>query len=197
VSRPLYPRVIELPVHEVYQSGDDAESRIYCGLVSSLDECPGACRVNFPECCLRNWLRVTTGSMIANSVAMKRVLLVEDSDDVLCLLQMELEWRGYRVDAAPNARAALTALERARPDVIVSDLGMPEMDGFELIRRIRANPALSSVPAIALTGAVMDKDVQQAIALGFTAHIAKPVEADELESRIEQLTARGLDLKAG
>jgi CheY-like chemotaxis protein len=128
---------------------------------------------------------------------MKRVLLVEDSDDVLCFLQMELEWRGYRVDAAPNARAALTVLERARPDVIVSDLGMPEIDGFELIRRIRANPALSSVPAIALTGAVMDKNVQQAIALGFTAHIAKPVEADELENRIEQLTARGLDRKAG
>jgi CheY-like chemotaxis protein len=146
---------------------------------------------------LQNWSRFTTGSAIANCGVMKRVLLVEDSADVLCLLQMELEWRGYRVDAAPNARAALTALERARPDVIVSDLGMPEMDGFELIQLIRANPGLSSVPAIALTGAVMDKDVQQAIALGFTAHIAKPVEADELENRIEQLTACWLDRKAG
>src|SRR5438105_2712452 len=128
---------------------------------------------------------------------MTRVLLVEDSADVLYLLRMELEDMGYEVDAEADAKAALAAAERQRPDVIVSDLGMPEMDGFQFILRIREIPGLALVPAIALTGASLDRDVQQALAFGFTAHITKPVEAKELANRIELLTARRLQRKAG
>ena len=128
---------------------------------------------------------------------MTRVLLVEDSADVLYLLQMELQDMGFDVDAAPDAKSALIAAEHQRPDVIVSDLGMPGVDGFEFIRRIRENAALATVPAIALTGAGRDRDVQQALAFGFTAHITKPVEAKELANRIELLTARRFQRKAG
>ncbi|OLE33109.1 MAG: hypothetical protein AUI36_28705 [Cyanobacteria bacterium 13_1_40CM_2_61_4] len=128
---------------------------------------------------------------------MTRVLLVEDSADVLDVLQIELEWMGYEIDATVDAKTALAAAERQHPDVIVSDLGMPGMDGFEFIRRIREIPGLASVPAIALTGASLDRDVQQALAFGFTAHLTKPVEAKELASRIELLTARRLQRKAG
>jgi two-component system CheB/CheR fusion protein len=127
---------------------------------------------------------------------MTRVLLVEDSVDVLEVLQIELEGSGYEVDTATDAEAALLSAERARPDVIVSDLGMPGMDGLEFIRRVRRNAALASVPAIALTGASRDKDVQQALALGFTAHLTKPVEIRDLICRIEQLTAQRLRRKA-
>ena len=128
---------------------------------------------------------------------MTRVLLVEDSADVLYLLRMELEDMGYEVDAEADAKAALAAAERQRPDVIVSDLGMPVIDGFEFIRRVREIPGLASVPAIALTGAGLDRDIQQALAFGFTAHLMKPVEAKELVNRIELLTARRLQRKAG
>ncbi|HLH31795.1 MAG TPA: response regulator [Terriglobia bacterium] len=128
---------------------------------------------------------------------MTRVLLVEDSADVLYLLQIELEWMGYEVDAAADANTALEAIERVRPDIIVSDLGMPGMDGFEFIRRVKAIPWLTGVPAIALTGATGDKDIQRAIASGFTAHVVKPVEIAELAQKIEQLTSRRLRRQAG
>ena len=127
---------------------------------------------------------------------MTRVLLVEDSADVLYLLQLELEWMGYKVDASTDAATALAAAQRIPPDVIVSDLGLPEINGFEFIKRIRQMPALASVPAIALTGASMDGDIQQALAFGFTMHLTKPVEAAELGKRIESLTARWLQRKA-
>ena len=128
---------------------------------------------------------------------MTRVLLVEDSADVLDCLQIELECMGYAVDATTDAGAALAVAERQRPDVIVSDLGMPVIDGFEFIRRVREIPGLGSVLAIALTGAGLDRDIQQALAFGFTAHLMKPVEAKELVNRIELLTARRLQRKAG
>ena len=129
---------------------------------------------------------------------MKRVLLVEDSVDVLCLLQVELELAGYHVDAAMSAELALAkAVRTSPPDVIVSDLGMPGMDGFEFIRRIRKTAGFASVPAIALTGSSSDRDVQYALSVGFTAHVSKPVDAGELAGRIEQLTARRLKRRAG
>ena len=128
---------------------------------------------------------------------MTRILLVEDSEDVLYLLRLQLEWMGYVVDAVSNATAALEAASRIRPDVIVSDLGMPDMDGFELIRQIRKHRDLSSVPAIALTGASTDTDIQRAISSGFTAHLTKPIDAADLSGKIEQLTVRSIQRKAG
>jgi two-component system CheB/CheR fusion protein len=128
---------------------------------------------------------------------MTRVLLVEDSPDVLAVLQLELEWLGYQIDAASDATAAIDAARRVRPDIIISDLGMPGVDGFEFIRRVRGIPDLASVPAIALTGSTSDRNVQQALAFGFTAHVAKPVEIADLAKKIEQLTSRRLRRKAG
>ena len=128
---------------------------------------------------------------------MTRVLLLEDSPDVLHVLQLELELMGYDIDASTDAATAICAAMRARPDVIISDLGMPGVDGFEFIRRVRAIPSLASVPAIALTGTTSDRDVQQALASGFTSHVLKPVEISELARRVEQLTSRRLRRKAG
>jgi CheY-like chemotaxis protein len=128
---------------------------------------------------------------------MTRVLVVEDSPDVLYVLQLELEWMGYQIDAASDAAAAIDAAMRIRPDVIVSDLGMPGVDGFEFIRRVRNIPDLASVPAIALTGSTSDRNVQQALAFGFTAHVVKPVEIADLAKKIEQLASRRLRRKAG
>jgi two-component system CheB/CheR fusion protein len=130
-------------------------------------------------------------------MTMTRVLLLEDSEDVLYLLQIELEWLGYEVEATTDAEAALAASRRTPPDVIVSDLAMPDMDGFEFIQRIRATPTLRSVPAIALTGSGMDQDVERALAVGFTAHILKPIEVHDLVEQIRQLSARCLQGKAG
>lgn len=128
---------------------------------------------------------------------MTRVLLVEDSEDILYLLRLQLEGMGYVVETAGSATLALAAAIKARPDVIVSDLRMPDIDGFEFLRRVRCVRTLTSVPAIALTGASMDSDVRQAIASGFTVHLTKPVDATELSKMIKRLTARYLQRKAG
>ena len=128
---------------------------------------------------------------------MTRILLVEDSEDVLYLLRLQLEWMGYVVEAAANATAALEAAIRVRPDVIVSDLRMPDIDGFEFIRQVRRHRDLVLVPAIALTGTCMDSDIRQAISSGFTTHLTKPVDASELSKKIEQLTVRCIRRKAG
>ena len=128
---------------------------------------------------------------------MTRILLVDDSEDVLYLLRLQLESIGYAIDAATDATAALEVAQRTPPDVIVSDLRMPDIDGLEFIRRVRHIQSLASVPAIALTGASSDSDVQQAICNGFTAHLVKPAEATELSKLIEQLAPRGAQRKAG
>jgi two-component system, chemotaxis family, CheB/CheR fusion protein len=128
---------------------------------------------------------------------MTRVLLVEDSADVLYLLNLELEWRGYEIHTAADAMTALEAARQVLPDIIVSDLGLPDVDGFEFIRRVRGLPKLARIPAIALTGAALDIDVQRALASGFTAHLVKPVEAAELSRKIDELTSRRLKRKAG
>jgi CheY-like chemotaxis protein len=124
-------------------------------------------------------------------------MLVEDSVDVLLLLQMELESLGYEVIPASDADTALAAARRCRPDIIVSDLRMPGTDGIQFIQQLRQIPGLASTPAIALTGATLEKDVQQALASGFSAHLVKPVEAVELDRRIRQFTALRLHRKAG
>jgi CheY-like chemotaxis protein len=138
-----------------------------------------------------------TGIPIALILPMKRVLLVEDSADVLYVIQLELEWMGYEVHTATDADSAFEIAVRTPPDIIVSDLGLPGIDGFEFLRHVRRTPILASVPAIALTGAAMDEDIQRALAAGFTAHVAKPVEAADLGKQIAQLTARRLKRKAG
>src|SRR5262245_46184044 len=99
---------------------------------------------------------------------MKRILIVEDSDDVLYILQMELECAGYSVEPAHDAMTALELARRMRPDVIVSDLRMPAIDGFEFIRRIRQIPGLAATPAVALTGFSSQKEIKHALAAGFT-----------------------------
>ncbi|HET6899630.1 MAG TPA: response regulator, partial [Vicinamibacteria bacterium] len=96
-----------------------------------------------------------------------------------------------RVTRADSAAAALEALERSRPDVIVSDLGMPEEDGYGFIREVRARPAGrgGDVPAIALTAYVADHDRDRSLAAGFQLHLAKPMDPGLLVQAIADVVA--------
>lgn len=111
-----------------------------------------------------------------------QVLVVEDEDDARELLKTILESRGAHVSAARSAAEALAALDRAVPDVIVSDIGMPVEDGYSLMKRIRQRPATAggSVPAVALTAYAAERDRQQALAAGYQAHMPKPFEPNDL-----------------
>ena len=118
------------------------------------------------------------------------VLLIDDQQDVADLVKMELEALGYTVFTAADGQAGLDLAARNVPDIIVSDIKMPRMGGFEMIRRLRNTPGLASVPVIALTGLGMKKNVVAALAAGYDAHLSKPVEASELSATIQNLMAQ-------
>ena len=117
------------------------------------------------------------------------VLVVDDEADARTLLREILEQCGARVTTASSTVEALAALEQARPDVLVSDIGMPNEDGYDLIRRIRAleKERGGRLPAVALTAYVGEDDRRRAISAGFHAHVAKPVELTKLATLVESL----------
>jgi NO-binding membrane sensor protein with MHYT domain/CheY-like chemotaxis protein/nitrogen-specific signal transduction histidine kinase len=124
-----------------------------------------------------------------------KVLLVDDADDTLDVLQQILRHSGATIMAASNAGTALTLLEREQPDVIVSDIGMPDIDGFELMRRIRRRTASAggSIPAIALTAFTRQDDRHKAMQAGFNDYLAKPVEPALLVAHIAQAAGVGVN----
>ena len=103
------------------------------------------------------------------------------------MLRATLEARGFRVTGFASATETLDVLPKNSVDLIISDIGMPVMDGFEMIRRLRELPDYQSVPAIALSGYASQKDASSAIAAGFDAHVSKPVDPRELIALVEQL----------
>jgi PAS domain S-box-containing protein len=119
-----------------------------------------------------------------------RILFIEDSVEILNLMRIELGELGFDVLTASDARTGLEMAYGQRPEVIVSDIKMPGMDGYEFVRRLRDAPELSAIPVIALTGFGMPQDVEKALAAGYTAHLCKPVEIDQLASLIRKLATR-------
>lgn len=118
-----------------------------------------------------------------------QILIVDDDDDTREFTAFLLEQSGAIVTTAASARAAIAAFAQAAPDLLLSDIGMPQMNGYELIRQIRALPQGSQTPAIALTAYAGEADYQQAIAAGFQAHLAKPVDLNLLLRLVHDLMA--------
>src|SRR5262249_46050348 len=118
-----------------------------------------------------------------------RVLVVEDDRDTLEMVKVILENRGAAVITAPSARDALKALESSRPDALVSDLAMPDQDGYELIEQIRRRGPErgGDIPAIALTAYARTEDRIRALTAGFQMHVPKPVDPDELVVAVANL----------
>lgn len=120
-----------------------------------------------------------------------RILLVEDDDGTRQMLARLLEDGGAFVSAASSAMEALDILTEVRPTLIVSDIGMPDMDGYELVRRIRLRTDIwAKTPAVALTAFARPEDRQQALAGGFDAHLTKPVNSVELLNEVRKIASR-------
>jgi len=119
-----------------------------------------------------------------------RILVVDDNADGRTLTSMVLTQAGASVRAAASVREALQMLDAERPDVLVSDIGLPDEDGYGLIRRIRAREAEhgGSLPAVALTGYARAEDRARILAAGFQAHVPKPVDPIELAAAIATIT---------
>lgn len=120
------------------------------------------------------------------------ILVVDDDTDTREFVAFILESAGATVVTAASAIAALTTFTQAPPDLLLSDIGMPEMDGYTLIRQIRQLPSEQGGerPAIAFTAYAGEMNQQQALAAGFQMHISKPVEPDYLIATINKLMAR-------
>jgi PAS domain S-box-containing protein len=124
------------------------------------------------------------------ALAGKRVLVVEDDDDGRAVLVRILEESRARVSQAANVEQAMKAVENAPPDLIASDIGLPDEDGYAFIRRLRALPADrgGNTPAVALTAYARAEDRSEAMAAGFDSHLAKPVDPKELIAVLSTLS---------
>jgi CheY-like chemotaxis protein len=120
------------------------------------------------------------------------VLVVEDAADTLEMLRVLLAARGYEVVACATADEALRVAAAGSFDIIVSDIGLPGTNGYEMLGRIRRElPHLARVPALAVTGYASERDAELARGAGFADHLAKPFEPAELAERIARLLAAG------
>jgi signal transduction histidine kinase/DNA-binding response OmpR family regulator len=121
-----------------------------------------------------------------------RVLAIDDEPDSLSLVAELLEASGARVKTAPSATEGLAALEGEAPDVVVVDLGMPFMDGFQFIDRVRrhTDPRIQSLPVAALTAYARSGDRMKAFQAGFNVHLAKPIDPAELVTAVGALARR-------
>ena len=126
-----------------------------------------------------------------------RVLLIEDSEDILFLMKAELEALGHTVITAINGQLGLEAARAHLPDLIVSDVKMPVLDGYQLMRTLRGIADLSATPAIALTGFGSKADIERALAAGFDACLSKPAKLEEVGLLIRKLTEKKIAVPAG
>jgi CheY-like chemotaxis protein len=119
-----------------------------------------------------------------------RVLLVEDNLDTLEMLKFIFDGAGAEVTCASSVDEALKALDRFRPDALVSDIAMPDRDGYELIREVRSREPErgGKIPAVAVTAYARAEDRMQVLAAGYQMHIAKPISPDELIAVVASLT---------
>ena len=117
----------------------------------------------------------------------RTALVVDDVADVTEMLAVVLSHAGYSVVTAASAPAALKALRERQFDVIISDIGMPEMNGYQLAREVRTLPGYETVPMVAVTGYSMFDDKERSTKAGFNAHMTKPIDPRALLDLIEQL----------
>ena len=128
-----------------------------------------------------------TGFLKRDFAKGKSALVVDDVSDVTEMLAVLLTHAGYKVVTASSARMALAAAQESHFDVIISDIGMPEMNGYQLAREIRKLPGYQGVPMVAVTGYSMFDDKERSLNAGFNAHLTKPIDPRTLLNLIEQL----------
>ena len=119
---------------------------------------------------------------IATPPAPLHILIVDDNVDAAAMLAMLLEASGHRISVKHDAATALEGARQSPPDVCLLDIGLPEMDGNELARRLRADPATAGAKLIAITGYGQERDRERTAAAGFDHHLIKPVDTNQLAS---------------
>jgi CheY-like chemotaxis protein len=122
-------------------------------------------------------------------VAPKRVLIVDDNQDATEMMSALLEGYGHQTRVAYDGPHALELAHEFEPHIVFLDIGLPELDGFQVARRMRKIPACAEIPIIALTGYALESDRQRALQSGFSAHLAKPADLARIEHEVEMAPA--------
>jgi two-component system cell cycle response regulator DivK len=120
---------------------------------------------------------------------MKRILMVEDTEDNRQIIRDLVSAVGYELIEAADGAEGLAMAEKEKPDLILMDIQLPIMDGYETTRRIKANPALKHIPVIAVTSYALSGDEAKTRAAGCDAYVAKPFSPRQLLAKINELLA--------
>jgi len=118
---------------------------------------------------------------------MKTVLIAEDNPVNRELLRELLEIRGYTVSEACNGQEALAMVEQSPPNILLLDIGMPLLDGFAVVRKLRENPRFTSLPVVAVTAYAMQGDREKVMRSGFDGYLSKPVNSSSLVQELDRL----------
>jgi two-component system, OmpR family, response regulator MtrA len=115
------------------------------------------------------------------------VLIADDDADILSLVKAVLERSGHEVVAASDGAEALASVRARKPDLVVLDIAMPEVDGLEVLRRLRADPTTSELPVVLLSARAQEADVERGFAIGASAYLKKPFSPRELSEHVAEL----------
>lgn len=117
----------------------------------------------------------------------KRILIVDDEPNIVLSLEYLLKRAGHETAVAPDGEAALAALAERTPDLVVLDVMLPKLNGFELCERIRADPRWSGTKVLMLTARGRDTEVARGLRLGADAYVTKPFSTKDLMARVDEL----------
>lgn len=115
------------------------------------------------------------------------ILYIEDNADNMLLVRRALEARGYRVVGAEDGLTGLSLVEAEHPDVVLLDINLPDVDGYEVVRRLRANQTSRSLPVVAITAKALPGDAERALAAGCDLYMSKPIAVRELWATLERI----------
>jgi CheY-like chemotaxis protein len=127
----------------------------------------------------------------------RRILVVDDNHDAASTLEMLLQSEGHETFTAHDGAAALEAAAAVRPDVVLLDLGLPGLSGYEVCRRVREQPWGRDIVLIALTGWGQEQDRNRSLEAGFDSHLVKPVDYAALSSLLARFERAGVDPDRG
>jgi DNA-binding response OmpR family regulator len=121
----------------------------------------------------------------------KRILIVDDEPNIVVPLEFLMKREGYDVAVAVDGQAALEALERGAPDLVILDVMLPRMSGFEVCRKIRADPRFGALRILMLTAKGRDSEVEKGLGLGADAYVTKPFSTRDLVAKVRALLGGG------
>ena len=127
---------------------------------------------------------------------MIRILVAEDNAVNRELLRELLEARGYEVFEACDGQEALHMIEQSRPELLLMDIGMPVLDGFGVIRKIRENPCIAKLPVVAVTAYAMRGDREKILNSGFDGYLSKPLNPSSLTAELDRLLTKQANVSA-